>query len=515
MKDLPEHELLSAYLDGELPADERVRVEQLLATNPAARQQLDEMRALSSTLHSLPVQKLNEDLSDRVLRLAERRMLSGTSPAVSPEPLAQSPEPGLDWKSIGQGLRRPRTWLWPAIALAVGLLLWVRSPEAPNPPAGRQVATARKATPPAEAPSIQAAPSAAPASPAPPAPEPLADAEGRTAGERDLSRPAQAEASADRRMADKLAAEAPAKAPALSAPKKESAGTELKFGAESAPAAASPPPASMAKRPPVAASQPTPMDRPGAIPPEPRVSKGAPRAFKAKAADKADADLPPLLVRCDVTPQALKDRVFETLLPDEQLRRTDANRSKDRTRQESKVATTNAASGRELDQSQEKQEKEQSASPGVSYVEFTATRGELLTLLARLKARPDLFVSVPEPSQLGLIATGGKAAGPAPGMDSGMGGGQEIRQQFQATAGPAKQTKAEAAQPGDGESQKLVPQAIGQQAQSQAGQQIAGSGSDAVGPAGPTYYVRMELRVVANAAAAEPAKPAAPSAGKP
>jgi len=236
---------------------------------------------------------------------------------------------------------------------------------------------------------------------------------------------------------------------------------ELKFGKESVPAA--PPPASMANQAPVAASQPTSSDRPGAIPPESRVAKGAPRAFKAKAADKVDADLPQLLVRCDVTPQALKQRVFETLLPDEQFRRSNANRSKDRTRQESKAATTNAASGRELDQSQE---KEQSTSPGASYVEFTATRGELLTLLARLKARPDLFVAVPEPSQLGLIATGGKAAGPAHGMGGGMDGGQGVQQQFQATVEP-------------------------------------------------TYHVRMELRVVASAAAGESAKPAAPSVGKP
>ena len=50
MNNVPDNELLSAYLDGEVTAEQQADVERLLAANPAARQLLDELRALSSTL---------------------------------------------------------------------------------------------------------------------------------------------------------------------------------------------------------------------------------------------------------------------------------------------------------------------------------------------------------------------------------------------------------------------------------------------------------------------------------
>ncbi len=79
VNDAPLHELLSAYLDGELTAAERAGVEQILATDPQARQWLDELRALSHTLRALPRYKPDEDLSRPVLEIAERRMLTGSS----------------------------------------------------------------------------------------------------------------------------------------------------------------------------------------------------------------------------------------------------------------------------------------------------------------------------------------------------------------------------------------------------------------------------------------------------
>src|SRR5208337_2970926 len=75
MSDVPDTELFSAYLDGESTADEQVRAEQILAASPEARQLLEELRALGSTLQGLPQQELDEDLSARVLEVAERRML--------------------------------------------------------------------------------------------------------------------------------------------------------------------------------------------------------------------------------------------------------------------------------------------------------------------------------------------------------------------------------------------------------------------------------------------------------
>ncbi len=78
MKEPFDQELLSAYLDGELTAAQQARVERLLAENPKAKQLLDELRALSATLQSLPQEKLGEDLSPFVLRQAERELLTGS-----------------------------------------------------------------------------------------------------------------------------------------------------------------------------------------------------------------------------------------------------------------------------------------------------------------------------------------------------------------------------------------------------------------------------------------------------
>ncbi len=162
MKDLPEYELLSAYLDGELTARERARVEQLLAGDPAARQQFDELRALSNTLHALPLNRVNEDLSARVLRQAERRMLSGSPVAATQAAAAPPPEPIAE-PSIGQRLKQPRSGSG-AVALAVALRCgsgareWNRG----RSPGGH----GSKSRCAAEAPSIQASRKMAEAAPA-------------------------------------------------------------------------------------------------------------------------------------------------------------------------------------------------------------------------------------------------------------------------------------------------------------------------------------------------------------
>ena len=75
MIDDTHHELLSAYLDGELTADERQRVEKLLTENAECRQVFEELRALRASLASLPRQQLDADLGPQVIRLAEQAML--------------------------------------------------------------------------------------------------------------------------------------------------------------------------------------------------------------------------------------------------------------------------------------------------------------------------------------------------------------------------------------------------------------------------------------------------------
>ncbi|MBN2578306.1 MAG: hypothetical protein JXB10_04880 [Pirellulales bacterium] len=118
---MPDNELFSAYLDGELTAAEQAEFERLLAENSAARQLLDELRAVSRTLQSLSAQKLSEDLREPVLRIAQQRMLTEPAPptgapSVLPRPFVER------WKNS-------RLWIWPGIVVAVALLLWIVIPE--------------------------------------------------------------------------------------------------------------------------------------------------------------------------------------------------------------------------------------------------------------------------------------------------------------------------------------------------------------------------------------------------
>src|SRR5260221_6950193 len=64
--------LISAYLDGELTADEQLRVEQILATNADARQLVEELRALRAGLQNLPQHKLEPDFAQQVLERVAR-----------------------------------------------------------------------------------------------------------------------------------------------------------------------------------------------------------------------------------------------------------------------------------------------------------------------------------------------------------------------------------------------------------------------------------------------------------
>ncbi|MEE8450492.1 MAG: hypothetical protein V3R99_01220 [Thermoguttaceae bacterium] len=134
MKYLPENELFSAYLDGELTAEEQAQVERILADSPAARQLLDELRALSSTLQSLPQHKLDEDLSEAVLRNAEREILTRPVPFTPTKPSRRLP----DWRRFVNS----RSLAWSGMAVAVAIMLMVFGPKDEQRPAGLEVAQA-------------------------------------------------------------------------------------------------------------------------------------------------------------------------------------------------------------------------------------------------------------------------------------------------------------------------------------------------------------------------------------
>lgn len=125
MLDLPENELFSAYIDGELTADEQAEVEQILNDNPEAQQLVDELRSLSHSLQSLPAYKLDQDLAARVLRQAEQEML-GQPSALPATPLPRFHNvdvPEAEPTSWARRLLRPRNFVWSAVAIAVAVLL--------------------------------------------------------------------------------------------------------------------------------------------------------------------------------------------------------------------------------------------------------------------------------------------------------------------------------------------------------------------------------------------------------
>src|SRR5262245_881006 len=81
MNHIPDDELLSAYLDGELSAAEQSTVERWLAESAEHRQLLEELRSLSQSFEALPRLQLEDEFYQTVLRRAEREMLaSDTSP---------------------------------------------------------------------------------------------------------------------------------------------------------------------------------------------------------------------------------------------------------------------------------------------------------------------------------------------------------------------------------------------------------------------------------------------------
>ncbi len=145
MNDVSESELISAYLDGELTAEEQVRAEQILAASAEARQLLEELRALGGTLQSLPQEKLDEDLGPRVLQVAERRMLSPEEPKKNTEANEPSagraaaaltsreddslPSEGFPWRELSwRGMLSPRALIWSAIVVAVAIFIHFNAP---------------------------------------------------------------------------------------------------------------------------------------------------------------------------------------------------------------------------------------------------------------------------------------------------------------------------------------------------------------------------------------------------
>ena len=130
----PPDDRLSAYLDGELSAAEKVEMEQLIANDPRYQRLADDLLRLQAELRRLPEHQLSNDLTDRVLREAER-----VSKKLGTESTSSQRTPFWQW-SLASGVAC-------AAAGLLSFLLWteptqqVAFQETLSAPAGEEVTT--------------------------------------------------------------------------------------------------------------------------------------------------------------------------------------------------------------------------------------------------------------------------------------------------------------------------------------------------------------------------------------
>ena len=121
-------ERLSAYLDGELPVEERPEIERLLASDPAAQRLADELRSVGKTCAEMPSPAFG-DLTSSVLADAERRKAAGEGFVDRLEPEGEF---GLPFG------RSSRGWAWAGVAVAASLVIGFYG--RPAPPSARTIA---------------------------------------------------------------------------------------------------------------------------------------------------------------------------------------------------------------------------------------------------------------------------------------------------------------------------------------------------------------------------------------
>jgi anti-sigma factor RsiW len=84
MNGTPSDDRISAWLDDELPLDERAETEQQLAGSPEMRQDADELRQVSELVRGLPTERAPSELQAAVMRTIERdTLLAGTVPGAA------------------------------------------------------------------------------------------------------------------------------------------------------------------------------------------------------------------------------------------------------------------------------------------------------------------------------------------------------------------------------------------------------------------------------------------------
>ncbi|MEN6450080.1 MAG: hypothetical protein ABFC96_06290 [Thermoguttaceae bacterium] len=378
MNDLSRNELLSAYVDGELTAAEQAKVERLLASDPAARQLVDELRALSATLQSLPQEKLGEDLTGAVLQAAGRRMITEGEPEeAAAVPLA---------REVFQRFLSRRTLGWLAVTAAIAVAIWINEQwQKPKlGPAANRGELARVDETIERKPPLLAEAPKTPATPEPPAAGPAVPSSAA-----EPSVPAAKPAEGAARQPDKIAPLfdrrlANGKEKALAKDRLDAAGAASEgskqrlagTGEQKAGEGPSPP----AKEPPV---------------PGHDQAKKAATLPKAKSAPAIASPPAVLVVRCSVTPAAMRQKALDKLLAANGVvaYRQPSDRSP------AMVAATPGQQSAEKKSQKDGEYGGSGASPTpeggvVDRVYVEATPAQLKTVLSGLADQPGDFVAV-------------------------------------------------------------------------------------------------------------------------
>ena len=117
-------ELLSAYLDGELSAEEHAFVDEMLRAQPSLQSQLSQLRDLSQKVQGLPRFKAPSDFRQEVIAEISRHHVDEIPPAVDVKPLSSPRQ--ANWHST-------LNWLAPVAAVCVlGFFLMQRRPQGPD-----------------------------------------------------------------------------------------------------------------------------------------------------------------------------------------------------------------------------------------------------------------------------------------------------------------------------------------------------------------------------------------------
>lgn len=122
----PDDRLLSAYLDGELTDGERAQVEQRLAQDAEARQTVEQLRQLRTTLADLPPEKANADFTARVVQQIQAAVPASSQPVAVAGRIGEEPSGAGGQFTIG---RSRRGWAWAAMAIAASVLLMAFLPQ--------------------------------------------------------------------------------------------------------------------------------------------------------------------------------------------------------------------------------------------------------------------------------------------------------------------------------------------------------------------------------------------------